>query len=71
MRVVIRHNNKIVGKTDFPIVPIVGTGIRLRNGNEYTINKIIFVESNDSTEMDYIGHIEVEVEMENNNEKEI
>lgn len=61
MRVIIRHNNKIVAKTDFPVIPTEGNGIRLRNGKEFTIRKVIFVESNDATEMDYIGHIEVEV----------
>lgn len=61
MKVVIRHNNEIVAKTNLPVIPTVGNNIRLRNGQEFEIIKITFVESQDISEIDYVGYLELEV----------
>ena len=61
MKVVIRHNSEIVAKTNLPVIPTVGNNIRLRNGQEFEIVKITFVESQDTSEIDYVGYLELEV----------
>ena len=61
MTAVVRHNNQILAKIEFYALPRVGDEIKLRNGSTYTINKITFVESEDTSEVDCISHIEVEV----------
>lgn len=59
MRAIIKVNNEKIAATNFPMIPIEGNNIRLRNGKTYTVQSITFVESNDVSEMDYIGHIEL------------
>lgn len=60
MRAIIKCDNKIKGRTDFPILPRYNDKVRLRNGETYRIKGIAFVESTDVSEMDYIGHIELD-----------
>ena len=59
MRAIIKVNNEKMTATNFPIMPKEGNNIKLRNGKIYIVQSITFVESNDVSEMDYIGHIEL------------
>ena len=59
MRAIIKVDNENVAETNFPMIPREGNNIRLRNGKTYTVQSITFVESNDVSEMDYIGNIEL------------
>lgn len=60
MRAIIKVNNEKIASTNFPIIPREGNNIKLRNGKVYTVQSITFVESHDVSEMDYIGHIEID-----------
>lgn len=62
MLAIIKRENKKIAETNFPRIPQVGNRVRLRNYEEYTIKSITFVESHDTTEIDYISHIELDVE---------
>lgn len=61
MRAVITQKGIKKATTDMPVIPSVGTSVRLINGEEYEIDKVVFVEGNHEGEMNrVITHIELQ-----------
>lgn len=61
MRAIITEKGNKIATTDIQVVPSKGTAIRLVNGNEYEVDRVVFVEGHHEGEIhNVITHIELQ-----------
>lgn len=61
MRAIITEEGNKIATTDIPVVPTKGLVIRLVNGTEYEVDRVVFVEGHHEGEMqNVITHIELQ-----------